>query len=237
MNASATSFRHFERRLYRGVAGMFLMLVFLTFARPYYLKWVFGTPPLSRLIHIHGIVMTGWVVLLVAQASLVATRRIQWHKRLGTAGAMWAVLVVILGATTTLSAAAREVRAHTAIAALQVSVTGLELVQMLLFAVLVTVALVLRQRVDVHKRLMLLTIACMLPSAVGRLPFDFINNFVILLSLDAFVILCVGIDTLVHRRLHPAFAWGASLILVALHLAFQVAMSSWWQSVGMKLAS
>lgn len=237
VNVRAISFPRFERRFYLSAASLFLVLVFGTFARPYYLRLLFDSPPLPRLIHIHGIVMTGWVVLLVVQTTLVAIHRVQWHRRLGVVGAGWAVLVVILGATTTLSAAAREVRAHSHFAAIQVTVTGLELVQMLLFAALVSTAIVLRRRTDVHKRLMLLTIACMLPSAVGRLPFDFIDNFIILLSLDVFVVACVCIDTLRHHRLHPAFAWGAALVLGGLHLAFHVAMGPWWHSVGTKLVS
>lgn len=68
---------------------------------------------------------------------------------------------------------------------------------------------------DYHKRLMLLTIACMLPDALGRLPVSFMSqatetelNLRIMLGLDLFIFVCVGLDTLWHRRLHPAFAWG-----------------------------
>ena len=43
-----------------------------------------------------------------------------------------------------------------------VSVLGIELLQMLLFAVLVILAVGLRRRADYHKRLMLLTLSCML---------------------------------------------------------------------------
>ena len=57
---------------------------------------------------------------------------------------------------------------------MQVTVTGLELVQMFLFAGLVFAAITLRRRPDYHKRLMLLTIACLLPSALARVPVDFI---------------------------------------------------------------
>ena len=42
-----------------------------------------------------------------------------------------------------------------------------------------------------HKRLMLLTIACLLPSALARLPVDFIDNRLILWLVDAVVLVCV----------------------------------------------
>jgi len=59
-----------------------------------------------------------------------------------------------------------------------------------------------------HKRLMLLTIACLLPSALARLPVDFIDNRLILWLVDAVVLVCVGLDSWRKRRLHPAFGWG-----------------------------
>jgi hypothetical protein len=66
--------RRFDRRLYLGASLIFFALVFWTFARTFYLKPFFGTPPLSALLHIQGAVMTGWVVLLVVQTSLAAHR-------------------------------------------------------------------------------------------------------------------------------------------------------------------
>src|SRR5665213_2841018 len=140
MNAAASSHRRFERRFYLGTCLMFLALVFWTFARTYYLKLLFQTPVLPRLLHIHAVVMTGWVVLLVVQSTLIAAHRVQWHRRLGVFGTVWAALVVILGSVTTLHAAAREVRAHSAFAASQVVITSLDLIQMLLFAGLVSTA-------------------------------------------------------------------------------------------------
>jgi hypothetical protein len=33
-------------------------------------------------------------------------------------------------------------------------------------------------------------------------------NLRIMAGLDVFILICVGVDTIWHRRLHPAFAWG-----------------------------
>ena len=176
MSAIVRSQRRFDRRLYLGASLVFSALVFWTFARTFYLKSFFSTPPLATLLHIHGAVMTGWVVLLVVQTSLIAAHRVQWHRRLGVFGAVWAVLVVSLGSITTLHAAAREVRGHTDFAAAQVTITSLDLLQMLFFAGFVAIAIWLRHRPDYHKRLMLLTIACMLPDALARLPVSFMTQ-------------------------------------------------------------
>lgn len=228
MDTIQSAARRFERLFYLSVASLFLALVFWTFARTFYLKSLFGTPALPLLLHIHGLVMTGWPVLLVVQASLISARRVDWHRRMGVFGTVWAALVVILGSVTTLHAAAREVRGHTQIARIQMFITTLDLLQMLLFAGFVTAAILWRRRSDYHKRLMLLTIACMLPDALARLPVSFMTNSRILIGLDAFVILCVGIDTLRNRRLHPAFGWGGLLFILTFHIALVAALTPTW---------
>lgn len=244
MNAIVRLQRRFDRRLYLGASLSFFALVFWTFARTFYLKRFFGTPPLSALLHIHGAVMSGWVLLLVLQTGLIAAHRVRWHRRLGVFGAAWAALLVIVGSFTTLHAAAREVRGHTDFAASQVVITSLDLLQMLFFAGFVCIAILMRHRPEYHKRLMLLTIACMLPDALARLPVSFMAgaaevdlNLRIMLGLDLFIIICVGLDTLWHRRLHPAFGWGALLFVGAFHLALYFTQSRAWIAFGESLVA
>jgi len=219
------------------VTGCFVALVFWTFARSYYLRVFFNTTSLTPLVQVHGAVMSGWVVLLAAQSALAGAGQIRWHRNLGWIGAAWAVLVIVLGSATTLAASAREVHQHTRFAPIQVTVTGLELVQMFLFAGLVLAAITLRRQPDYHKRLMLLTIACLLPSALARLPVDFIDNRLILWLVDALVLVCVGLDSWRKRRLHPAFGWGAALVLGVLHAAFYITQTQGWLSLGTWMVS
>ncbi|HTK30251.1 MAG TPA: hypothetical protein VL309_11895 [Vicinamibacterales bacterium] len=214
--------------LYLAASLAFFALVVWTFARTYYLKALFHTPALSSLLHVHAVVMTGWVVLLVVQTGLVSIRRVPWHRRIGVFGAGWGALVVALGTVTTIAAGAREVRHHTRAAPGQVAIMGLDLLQMLFFAVFVAAAVAWRRRPDIHRRLMLLTIACMLPDALARLPVSFMTNGLILAGLDLFLIGCVATDTIRHRRLHPAFGWGAGSFIVAFHVALLGVMTPAW---------
>jgi hypothetical protein len=181
--------------------------------------------------------MTGWVVLLLVQSGLIAVHRVSWHRRLGFFGAGWAALVVIFGSATTLHAVVREVRGHTRFARSQIVITSLDLVQMLLFAGFVGVAIVWRRRSDYHKRLMLLTIPCMLPDALARLPVAFMTNNLILVGLDGFVLVCAGIDTLRHRRLHPAFGWGGLLVLGLFHLGLHFFRTPGWIAFAGRIVS
>src|ERR1051325_6009043 len=97
-----------DRRPYILAAIVSPLLVLAGFARTYYLKPFFNTPDLpGRIVHLHGIVMTAWVLLFITQVSLVAKRKTRLHQRLGIAGGVLAALVVIVGVLTALFAAAR----------------------------------------------------------------------------------------------------------------------------------
>src|SRR5918998_662628 len=79
--------RRRERLFYTGMAVAFVITVFAGFARTYYLRPYFGTPQLTPLLHLHGVVFTSWLVLLLAQTALVAANRTNIHRRLGVARA------------------------------------------------------------------------------------------------------------------------------------------------------
>src|SRR5579864_7100908 len=89
--------RKFDKVFFSGMALLILATVFVGFARTYYLAGVFRAPLPNLLIHVHGVVFSAWILLLVAQISLVAAGRIDLHRRLGLLGFGLACLMVILG--------------------------------------------------------------------------------------------------------------------------------------------
>lgn len=85
-------------------------------------------------------------------------------------------------------------------------------------------ALIFRHRSDYHKRLMLLAALSLLGQPFARVVSD--STAVLLVYL--FVLVSVAIDTVRHRQLHPAFAWGATSLIVVLHLAFLGYQTTAW---------
>ncbi len=219
--------RAVDRRFQTWVAIGACVIVFAGFARTYYLKTVFGTPELPLLRHVHGLVMTLWFVLYVVQARLVAIRRVDLHRRLGVAGALLAGLVVVLGTTTAIDAARRGSSPGPP----PLVFLSIPLFDMVVFGGLVGAALWFRRRPDIHRRLMLLASVAILTAAIARIPLDFIRTggpLVYFGLTDLCVLACVAYDTVVSRRLHPAFAWGALLIVLSHPLRLLITMTPAW---------
>ena len=81
MSAAAVRVGRRTRHFYVGMAIAFAITVFVGFFRSYYFRGWYGAPELSRLVHLHGLVFTTWVLFFVSQTVLVATGRTWLHRR------------------------------------------------------------------------------------------------------------------------------------------------------------
>ena len=223
--------RRRERLFYTGMSVAFLSVVFAGFARTYYLRPYFGTPQLTPLLHLHGLVFTSWIVLLLAQTALVAAKRTAVHRRLGWAGAVVAALMLLVGTTTAVvraKAGAAPPGAPSPLAFLTVP-----LGDMLVFALLVGAGFYYRRKPDVHKRLMLLATIAVLPAAVARLPFAFMQQLGPLAFFwlpDLFILVILLYDLLTRGRPHRATVLGGLLVAASHPLRFPVGNTQAWLS-------
>lgn len=235
--AAARAGRRRERLFYTGMAVAFVFTVFAGFARTYFLRPYFGTPALTPLLHLHGFVFTSWLVLLFAQTALVAANRTRVHRRLGVAGAVLAALMVCVGCATAV------IRAKAGAAppgASPLAFLTIPLGDMLVFAVLVGAGFYFRRRPDVHKRLMLLATVAILPAAIARLPFAFIQEVGPLAFFglaDLFIVVCLLYDLYARRSFHRATVWGGLLIVVSHPLRLVVGGTRVWLSFAEWLTS
>src|SRR5262249_5511849 len=145
--------RRRERVFYVGMSVAVAATVFVGFARTYFLKSYFGAPPLIPLLHLHGFVFTSWIVLLLAQTTLVAANRTYIHRRLGMAGAVVAVMIVVVGALTAVTRAKQGAASTGGPSPLRF--LAIPIFDMLVFSGLAGAGFYFRHRPDVHKRLML----------------------------------------------------------------------------------
>jgi hypothetical protein len=220
-----------DHRFYGVISLGLALVVFAGFARTYYLKGLFGAPSLPLLVHIHGAVMTLWYALFIVQARLVATHRVALHRKLGVAGVFLAGLVAVLGTTVSIGLAKRRLLAHPDSTAAPF-LMALQLFSIVLvFVILISLAVYLRRRPDYHKRLMTLAMLTVLGPAIVRLPVSFIEKGYISATIGVSIsltLICVIVDTVRNRRLHPAFGWGALLTIGSIFVVAPFAQTSTW---------
>jgi hypothetical protein len=192
--------------------------MFAGFAKNFYLRAWLGTRPITVLVWVHGLVMTSWVLLFFTQTILVAKRRIDLHRKLGIGGAMLAALVVGLGVVTIAGSIARQHLSGSAKSA-ALAFVAFDGISLLLFGGLVLMAIRLRFRPRVHKRLMLMAMISLFPPALGRIVIYFTREnaeLIVLLLMCASVVLCFSADFLQRRhRLSAAFGWSGMLVVLA----------------------
>jgi hypothetical protein len=200
-------------------------IVFAGFARTFYLRPAFTGAELAPLVLIHGTLFTSWMVLLIAQTSLVAAGRTDLHRRVGIAGAVVAGAMVVVGTWTALA----EARRKADIAALRFLVVPL--VIMVLFAAFVGVAVKRSRKSQSHKRLMVLATIALLPAPVARLPIAFIQHggwLAIFTVADLPLAVCVGYDVAVRGRPHRALIAGGLLLVTAQALGIALGDTDAW---------
>ena len=134
------------------VSGLLLIGVLIGFAKTFFLRSHFSVQPMPRYLYVHGVVLTTWFVLVLAQTCLVASRRTDVHRRLGIAAVAVAALVIPISTFVVVHAAQRAQGAITPL--LRIEVVG-DLFSLVWFAGFVAAAVYFRQRPDVHKRLMI----------------------------------------------------------------------------------
>lgn len=82
-------------RFYFWMAVVIALTAFIGFSRTFFLKEWTSSPPLPLILHIHGIVATGWILLFLTQTTLIDHHRVDLHRRLGITGVVLAVLLLV----------------------------------------------------------------------------------------------------------------------------------------------
>lgn len=227
-NLSVSGTRPGTRRFYVGMAVAVLITVFVGFSRSYFLKSYYGTPELGVLLHVHGVVFTSWVLLFLAQTTLVATDRTDLHRRLGVGGAALAALLLIVGTTTAIMRV-KDGRPSPIPGVPLLSFLAVPLFDMVVFAILTGAGLALRNRPDTHKRLMTLATIALTSAPIARIaavrqvgPPAFFG------LTDLFIVAMLVYDLATRRKVHPATIWGGLVIVASQPLRLMISGTPAW---------
>jgi hypothetical protein len=221
--------RRRDRWFFTGMAIAIVLTIFAGFAPSYYLKGVFGAPPISTFLHMHGILFTSWILLFLTQTSLIAAGRTDVHRRLGLVGGALAVLMSVIGVLAAVGAARRGFTPPGGPPPLVFLVIPFG--DIAVFVSLVGAALYLRGRSQTHKRLMLLGTIALLTPALARMPFIGAGGPLAFFgATDLFVVACVIYDRLAHGRVHPAFLWGGLFFILSQPLRLAIGGTGAWRA-------
>jgi hypothetical protein len=223
--------RQNDRKVYGLAAIMFLVIVFIGFARTYYLKFAFSTPPLpGLLVHVHGLLMTIWVGYFVSQVWLIRSKNTKLHMKAGVMGVVLAAAIIIVGFfTAAASAKFGSTSAPPEIPPL--SFMAVPMFDLVMFGILFGGAVYYRKRPANHKRLMLLTVLNFLPPAVARIPLGPISATGPLFFFGLPAILAIGFvayDTWRNRKLNKLFLAGAVLLIISYPLRLILSGTGAW---------
>jgi hypothetical protein len=183
MNNPATIAPHkpFAERYFYSLAAMVLLVLVIVGFQLFYLHGKAYphpgrplTPPIKTLIITHGVAMTLWMLLAIAQPLLVASGNRRVHMALGKVAAVIAVALVVLGLK--LGVAACKVSPpdlmHGPLTPKQFM--AVPVLDILLFALFVAAGVWCRKRPDLHRPLMFLASLAAVGAAIARI--DFFNH-------------------------------------------------------------
>ena len=218
------------RRFYVGMAIAMLLAVFVGFSRSFFLRPLFPewhSPP-EAIFYIHGTAFTAWIVLLVAQTSMVAGGRTDWHRRIGPFGVALAVAMVVLGLLGALIAARRPT-GFTDVPIPPLQFLAIPTFDITLFATFVALAALMRRNAETHKRLMLLATINLVTAAIARWPGVLAAGPIAFFGLtDLFIVALAVWDFRRRGRLHPVTLWGGLAIVVSQPLRLVVMGTQAW---------
>lgn len=222
---------HADDYFFAAMVLLIVGMVFVGFARTYYLAGVFHAKLPSPLVHVHGSLFSCWIVLLVAQVALVSAGRVSWHMRLGIFGMILAVLMVLIGFATLIGA----VRRHAVFGMGLETLFAGDVLQLSVFAVLVLWAFLVRRDGAAHKRLIILATAALMGPALARWPFTFVFSSALVFFgiLDSFWIFMIVFDLWTRRRIHFVTICGAALIVLMQVLMRPIGHSVVWHQFTM----
>lgn len=208
-------------------------------------------PPFPLVLHLHAVLMGAFMLLLLAQTTLMATGRQEYHMQLGLLGYALAALLVVVGfvlVPTMYHQVLQGVQAAPPGAREQVQglvrhIENIMLLQIrigILFPLFLTIAFKARGRnAGMHKRMMFLGTVMAMPAGIDRIPWLPHTMPASPLSADLYTLVAIAPmflwDIARNRSVHPAY-----VLWLAVSLPFAIAVNvlwgtDWWHHAAKQL--
>lgn len=241
-------------KFYMWMAWVCLAVAVLGFMPTYFMPLTQGKFDAPPIVHIHGLIMFGWVSFFVVQATMAAQGKVADHRSWGVLG------IALITGMTFIVTWVEAMRIHDASASVVptavtegvkafswVTMGGLAIILPLFILAIVNI-----KRPEVHKRLMLLLTTGMLAAPIARWFLTFLApppnpnapplppgvgappvEVAIAPALvgDLVLLIAMAYDWRTRGRPHPVYLIGGAVLLVQQLTVSQVGHSAAWQAV------
>ena len=216
-----------QRRSHQFYVGLTLFLiatVVIGFWPSYFGTLLTGGTTRPFVMHLHGAIFTGWMVLLSVQVGLAATGRVRLHRRVGNFGIGYGALVWVMGIIATIAAPVLHVQAGEWSVDQAAGFLVLPVGDMILFGGFFGAAVMYRHKPEIHKRLIVAATVALAFAAVARMNFSPPIFFAIwmlpMVALAAF-------DFLSARQIHRVTAISMVVMVIAFARVPLIESESW----------
>jgi len=216
-----------DKYFYFAMSVLITVIVYSGFSRTIGENLLHPAIPRPRILWAHAAAFSSWVMFFFFQSVLVRTRHVKWHRFAGWFGAALGMAMVPLGVVTAVVMGRFDT--------FQLHQPGAEpffiipVFDMAAFGTLLTLAIVWRKKLELHRRLLFVATCVLLDAAFARFDFIF-DHSLFLFCPDLLIALGVVRDLLVNRRIHRVYLIALPTLIVLQTLAVLIWRSeaAWW---------
>ncbi len=206
---------------------LFLTIALLGFV-PSYQDMYSGAFPIHWSAHIHGALMTGWLLIFITQTLLAARGNLKFHRKLGQFSAFYGV---IIWTSMAVASARALVGSKPDVDHFLFDVLIFELYAMTLFGIFFTWGVAVRKKGEEHKRLIFFSILVLLQAAIDRMHWlPGLNSalFTRFIYTNMFLIALFIYDFYLLKHIHKITLIGSLIFVVAQFTATMIWGSQVW---------
>jgi hypothetical protein len=168
--------------------------------------------PRPWMLYLHATVFSSWLVFFVLQSTLVRSRKVQWHRRLGLFGVALGTLIPMVGVSTAVVMGRFNTGSLHAMDA--ESSLVVPLFDMVCFTSTFPLAVYWRKRPELHRRLMLVATCALTAAGFGRFPDRILPGYLFYVGVDLLILLGVARDLIVNRTVHRVYLFALPLFIL-----------------------
>ena len=220
-----------SHQFYIGLTVVLMATVVIGFWPTYFGTFLTGGVARPLVMHAHGAIFTGWMLLLFLQVGLAAGGNVRLHRRVGTFGIWYGAAVWVMGVIATFAAPVIHLQRGDWTMDQAAGFLVLPIGDMILFGGLFGAAVKYRNKPEIHKRLIIAATVALAFAAVARMNLALPLFFLIWMAPMAVL---AAFDVFSSGRIHKVTAICIAAMVIGFPRVLLVENEA-WMAVGRAL--